>query len=263
MKARAQRAEDVSAVELSGGEQVEGSGEEADPRGAANWVKKDVRDGRMRIEKRRESMNDERRAQDGADVFWIGEAGHDFGVKDAEDECGQRDDESEERAGGADVKECALGSNRRADEDECAECAYEAGERHEIGIAGVDVMVAAGEIVAEFVNQENGQECEREGKARDESEWMFVEQRERVEEFIEVDGFVFGVGGGEVRAGYEAGAESEKEKKDREQKCFERGMRRYGGVVKLRRDVWLDGAPVAVRRIDRDVWVCDGVVHEW
>jgi hypothetical protein len=75
-------------------------------------------------------------------------------------------------------------------------------------------MVAAGEIVAEFVNEENGQESEREGKAADESEWMFVEKSEGVEEFVEVDSFVFCVGGGEMRAGYEAGAEGEKEEKD-------------------------------------------------
>ena len=67
-------------------------------------------------------------------------------------------------------------------------------------------MMAAGEIVAELVNEQNREESEREGQAGDESEWMFVEQSEGVYEFVEVDGLIFRVGRGEVSAGYEAGA---------------------------------------------------------
>ena len=50
------------------------------------------------------------------------------------------------------------------------------------------------------------------GRPLSEREWMFVEEREGVKKFVEVDGFVFGVGGGEVRAGDETGAERDEEK---------------------------------------------------
>jgi hypothetical protein len=84
----------------------------------------------------------------------------------------------------------------------------------------MDVVVAAGEVVAEFVDEQDGEEREGEGQAGDKCEWVFVEERERVKKFVEVDGFVFGVGGGKVSAGYEACAEGCDEEKDCEQKGF-------------------------------------------
>ena len=45
-------------------------------------------DWRVWIEDRGESVEDERRAEDGADVVGVGEAGHNLGMKDAEDERG-------------------------------------------------------------------------------------------------------------------------------------------------------------------------------
>jgi hypothetical protein len=220
VKARAQRAEDVAAVELRGGEEIERSGEEADPGGAAYRMKKNVRDRRVGIKKRGESAEDERRAEDGADVIWIGEAWHNFGVKYAEDECRDGDDEADERSGGADVEESAPRADRGADHDEGAEGADQRWEGNEIGIRGMDVMVSASEVVAELVNEQNAEKRQSEGESADERERMLVEKCEGVEEFIEVDGFVFGVGGGEVRAGYEAGAQSDQEEHDCHQEGF-------------------------------------------
>ena len=42
MDARAERAKDVAAVELRGGEKIERGGEESDPGGAADWMEKNV-----------------------------------------------------------------------------------------------------------------------------------------------------------------------------------------------------------------------------
>jgi len=44
----------------------------------------------------------------------------------------------------------------------------------------VNVMMAAGEVVAEFVNEQDCQQGEREGQAGEESERMFVKEREGV-----------------------------------------------------------------------------------
>ncbi len=86
-------------------------------------------------------------------------------MKDAEDERGDRDDKADERAGGADVEERAGGANGRTDEDERAQGADECGEGDEERIAGANVVVAAGEEVAEFVGEKNGEEREGEGEA--------------------------------------------------------------------------------------------------
>ena len=72
-------------------------------------------------------------------------------------------------------------------------------------------MMAAGEIVSEFVREQNRKQREREGQAADERERMPVEQRKRAQEFVEGDGFILGVGRGEVRAGHEAGAQRDEE----------------------------------------------------
>ena len=38
-------------------------------------------------------------------------------------------------------------------------------EGNEVRISGMDVMVAAGEVVAEFMNEQDGEQSEREGQA--------------------------------------------------------------------------------------------------
>lgn len=260
VEARAQRAEDVAAVELRGGDEIEGGGEKADPGGAAYGVKKDVGDGRVRIEDGRESVEDERGAEDGTGVIWVGEIGNDLCVDDAEEQGGNGDDETEERAGCTDVEEGALRANSGANHDEGAEGSDQRWERNEKGIGGVNVVVAAGEVVAEFVYEQNTEKSKSEGQAADERERMFVEQGECVQEFVKVDGFIFGVGGGEVRAGDEAGAEGEEEENDCEQESFERWM--GGDRTVLRRwrneSEWL---PLGLRRVDGIGWIWNGVCH--
>ena len=69
---------------------------------------------------------------------------------------------------------------------------------------------------------------------------MFVEKRERAKKFIKVDSLVLRVGSGEVRAGYEAGAEGEEEEKNCQQERFERRVRGDCGVSEWRRNIWRD-----------------------
>jgi len=79
-----------------------------------------------------------------------------MGMQDAVQESGSGEDKANERAGSADVEECAGGANGRAHEDEGAESADEAREGNEEGVAGVNVMVTAGEEMAQFVGEKNG-----------------------------------------------------------------------------------------------------------
>jgi len=84
VNARAQRAEYVAAVELRCGKKIERSGEESDPSSAADGMEKNVRDRGVGIKNCGESVKDERSAEDGTDVLWVGESGNNFRMKDAE-----------------------------------------------------------------------------------------------------------------------------------------------------------------------------------
>jgi hypothetical protein len=69
------------------------------------------------------------------------------------------------------------------------------------------MVMATGEEVAEFVSEENRQQRKREGESSGESERVTIGQRKGPDEFIPGDGFVVGIGDGEVRAGDEASAQ--------------------------------------------------------
>jgi hypothetical protein len=209
MSALIDGAEDVAAVELRGGEEIERSGEETDPSGAADGMKEKTRGVRAMVKNRREEMEDERRAEDDLVVGRDSEAGDKLGVDDAVNERGNGDHEADEGSGRADVEERARGADGRTDEDERAERADQRGEGNEEGIAGVNVVVTAGEEMAEFVSEQNGQEGQSEGESGGQGERVAIDEREGVNEFVPGDGFVVGVGDGEMRAGHEAGAKRE------------------------------------------------------
>lgn len=85
----------------------------------------------------------------------VRDAGDDFGVEKAEDECRDGENKSHERAGGADIEEGAGGANGRAHEDKSAEGADERGEGNEEWVAGVNVVMPASEEVTQFVCKKN------------------------------------------------------------------------------------------------------------
>ena len=157
MEAGVDGAEDVAAVELSGGEEIQCCGEKADPCGAPYRRKQeDVRvDAGMN-----EGVEEAKKEWDAEDYralvgFGMSDGWDNAGMNDAIDEGGGRENETDEGAGGANIKERASGANGRAYEYEGAESADERGKRNEEGVAGVNVVVAAGEEMAEFVSEEN------------------------------------------------------------------------------------------------------------
>ena len=158
MKAGIEGAEDVAAVELSRGEEVERGGEEADPGGAAYWWKqKEVRiDAGMKegVEKAEKQRNAE---DDGIlGRIEIRDCGNEIGMKYAIQKGGNSKDKTDERAGSADIEEGSGGANGRAHKDEGAKGADERGEGNEERVAGVNVVMAASEEMAEFVCEKNG-----------------------------------------------------------------------------------------------------------
>ena len=206
MSALTDGAKDVAAVELRGGKKIERGGEQSHPGGAADGMKEEACGVRAMMKNRREEMEDERRAKDDLVFGGDGEAGDKLGVDDTVHERWNGDQEPDERAGRANVKERARGANGRTNEDEGAERADQRREGNEERIAGMNVVVAAGEKMAEFVSEQNGQERQRERQSGGEGERVAIDEREGANEFVPGDGFVVGVGDGEVRAGHEAGA---------------------------------------------------------
>jgi hypothetical protein len=109
------------------------------------------------------------------------------------------------------------------------------------------VVVAAGEKMAEFVGEEDGHQSEGEGEAGGEGEGIFVEESERAEKFVGGEGLVLGVGGGELRAGDEAGAEREEEEEASEEQHFSGWTVGGRGVADA---VGRGGAPIDAGRDD-------------
>lgn len=235
MEARTNGAEDVTAVELSGGEEIEGSSEKTDPCGAADRVKQERARSLAGTKESREEMEQQGSAKNDFGVGWICDAGYDLGVEETKDERGNGKDKTDQRAGGADVEESASGANGRTHEDEGAKSTDERREGNEERIAGVDAMMAAGEKMAELMGQENGQESGREGKAGKKGYGIFVEQRESAEEFVERDGLIVSIGGGELRAGGEAGAQCKEKKRYGQEEGFERRTREDRDIILSRR----------------------------
>lgn len=200
----------MAAVELRDGQEVQRCGKQPDPGGAADGVKQERGWGDAWVKPGGESTKQQRNAEDKIDVGTsnIGKAGNDFGMKNAVGEGGNGKHETDERAGSADVKEGACGSNRRANQNERTKSADEGGEGNEKWISGANVMMAAGEKVAQLMSEKNGEQGKGERNAGGKACRMFVEKRESVDEIVIGSRLIIRVGDRELRAGDQAGAKS-------------------------------------------------------
>ena len=151
-------AEDVTTVKLAGGEEVERSSEETDPCGAANGVEKEKVGIDAGMEEGVEEAEEERDAEDDGVLVGIGmgDGRDDSGMKDAVEKGGDGKDEADQWTGSTNIKESADGANGRAHEDESAEGADEGWKGNKERVAGADMMVAAGEVMTEFVGEKDG-----------------------------------------------------------------------------------------------------------
>src|SRR5258705_9787556 len=95
-----------------------------------------------------------RRAVDDFRVGGVGEAGNKLGMEDAVEESGNGEDETDERAGSADIKQGAVGEDGGANQDEGAKGAVQVGEGNEKRVGGANMVVTAGEEKVGVVGEE-------------------------------------------------------------------------------------------------------------
>ena len=137
-------------------------------------------------------------------------------MENAVKKSGDGENESNEGARSTDVKESAGGANRRTEEDKSAEGSDERRERNKKRIAGVNVMVTAGEKVSELMSKKNDEKRGGERQAGEKRRGTLVEKSESAEEFVERDGLILRVGSGELCACGKAGAKSQKKQNESE-----------------------------------------------
>jgi len=140
-------------------------------------------------------------------VGGVGEAGNELGMEDAVEEGGNGEDEAGKRAGSADIKQGTFGEDGGANQDEGAEGAVQVGKGNEKRIGGANMVITAGEEMAEFMGEENEEKSKCEREASGEAEGVLVKESKGAEKFIGGERLVLSVGGGELGSGNEAGAE--------------------------------------------------------
>ena len=106
-------------------------------------------------------------------------------MNDSIEEGWDGEDEADEWARSAHIEKRAVGANGGANQDESAERADERRKRKKVRIAGANVVMAAGEEVAEFVGKKNSEQREGEGEAGEESGRMLVEKFVGVNKLVE------------------------------------------------------------------------------
>lgn len=167
-----------------------------------------------------EKAQQERRAENHLRVRRISEAGNKLGVQHTVEERRDGKHESDERAGSTDVKQSAGGANGRTQKDERSESSDERRKRNEKRIAGMNMMVATSEKMAQLVGEKNGEKSGGEGQTGEKRGRTLIEKSERAEEFVERDGLILRVGGGELRARGKASTKSQKKQDDGNDKRF-------------------------------------------
>lgn len=185
------------------------------------------------------------RAVDDLGVGGVGEAGNELGMEDAVEESGNGEDETDEWAGSAHVKQGAVCEDGGANQDESAEGAVQVGEGNEKRVGGANMVVTAGEKMAEFMGEENEEKSKCERETCGEAEGVLVKESKGAEKFIGGEGFVQSVGSGELGSGDQARAKRQEKENAREKQHF------FGGTIGRRGvadTVSRGGAPIDVGR---------------
>jgi hypothetical protein len=206
MNRSAEGAKNVAAVQLGNRQKIEGIGEEADPGSAADRMKEERARGSAGMQHRREETQEKWSAEGEVYVLGVIKAGNNLGMEHTVGKRGNGENKAHERAGSAHVKQSAGGTNRRTDQDERAESAYQRREGNEKRIACPDTMMTTGEDMAEFMGEQNGKKSKCEGQAGDKGRGTLVEKFESVEKFVERNGLILRVSDSKLSTGDKAGA---------------------------------------------------------
>src|SRR5712692_6376788 len=241
------RIKNVAAIELAGGKEVERRGEQAGPGGTADGVQEKIAGRNAGAKKMFQDPLEQGVAKEQGCAGL--HSGNDFRVPDADGQRGNCQDEADDRAGEANVKQRAPIANRRTNLDKGAKRADESRRGNEVRIAGLDSMIAAGEPVAELVGQENAEQGKRERDAGEKKARRRDNCAVEAEEVIEGNGLVVGVGGGKLRAGGER--RQQRHHKER-QGDGQRAPLAIGPPLRRRAGDIGSGEPLGVQNFDAD-----------
>ena len=171
MQARGERVEDMAAVELAAGDEIERGDEEADPAGNENGMRRGLiegGDGGVPVGKKMAQQADGERIASKANeglrcTGCAGRAEH-----EADGNCEGGGDEAGERTVDSYIHESVACGDAGANANDGAEGSAERGSGDDPGQGGAEAVRAASRVVAEFVNEENAEQSERVGETREE-----------------------------------------------------------------------------------------------
>src|SRR5215467_1666980 len=145
----------MAAIQLADRQQIHGSSKHPDPGAASDRVEADV--GGLHS---REDRMDQQPLQTGyaeMNAALVYDPGNYLGEGQSDRERRYEEHKSGERPGDSNIEERPLTVDRRSYADERSERAQER-RREEVRQAGVDPMIGGGEIVSEFVSQQDRQQ---------------------------------------------------------------------------------------------------------
>jgi hypothetical protein len=158
--ARGEGEEQVTAVELAAGDEVEGGDEQADPAGDENRMADGLSELRGSVVERGEEPGHEFEGERFAESDQGSSVSGRIGVreKQADGYSQERGKESGQRSVDANVDEGAAVWNAAADLDDSAGSTAQRGRRQHPGQRGADAMGAAGKVVSELMGEQDAEQ---------------------------------------------------------------------------------------------------------
>src|SRR6201987_3775960 len=190
---------DVAAVELPNRQQIQRRRKKAEPRGATNRIEKQPPYWSIGMKQRGKNAYERRNSQQ-----QVGALGgrHDVRRRHSVRNRGNRRDESCDRTRDPHVEKRAPRRKRRANTNERSESAEEIRRREKHGIAHIDFVQLARDIVSHFVSEKNSKQREREGNSEQQQAAVHERLPDHRERIIDVGNrqLIIGIGGCELRA---------------------------------------------------------------
>src|SRR5712691_13571317 len=178
------RVEDVPAVELPGGKQVERRREQADPRRTAHRMKQEVarwhpwpQPSQQRAQRQWIAKNHGGVCSRQWDYSRVG---------DGDGQRWNRKEETGDGSGEAHIKQSLAGINRGPNSDEGSQRSNQRWRGDEVRIAGRDTVISAGKIVAKLVRQQNPQKRESVRHACEQELWVRKQRRIGRKEVVDI-----------------------------------------------------------------------------
>ncbi len=185
-----QSVEDVAAVELAHRQQIECGDEESHPAGKSHRRECQLRGMDAGPQPVRQQHEAKRNARN--DCIGRSAASSQPRVQHPPGERRNRQYEAGNRARYGNIQKHTPGENRRTDADEGPHGSNERWRGDEVRVAHAQAIMAAGEIVAQFVRQQDGEERTGEGQPRSEPTRVLKNAAERSKREVRAEGWAPG-----------------------------------------------------------------------